>query len=312
MNIPSARTIAFRPNERNVFLHILTACNLACQHCYINREQHGSEMISRETMASWLKIFHDPDKETNLIFLGGEPTMHPDLAWGIKKAREIGYGSITVDTNGYLFNDLLENISPDDAVISFSLDGPDPEINDPIRGEGVYETCTTNLKKAVGMGFRTSLIYTVSRMNLEHLKRMPELLADWGVSRFFIQVIGLRGRSAEKGKELQLNPDEWLAAVPPVAAAAATLGIPTTFPRVFLDEGEKFECAGRVALGHVMSEMSISRFVGPGSITANASSISGRHISNLGSALRGESSLPYTRYGFVLISHVTTRLSMTV
>ena len=48
-------------------------------------------------------------------------------------------------------------------------------------------------------------------------------------------------------KELQLSPDEWLAAVPPVAAAAAALGIPTTYPRVFLDEGEKFECAGRVA-----------------------------------------------------------------
>ncbi len=246
MNIPSARTIAFRPDERNVFLHILTACNLACNHCYINREQHGSEMISRETMANWLKIFHDPDKDTNLIFLGGEPTMHPDLARGIKKAREIGYGSITVDTNGYLFNDLLENISPDDAVISFSLDGPEASVNDPIRGEGVYETCTTNLKKAVAMGFRTSLIYTVSRINLEHLKRMPELLADWGVDRFFIQVIGLRGKSATGAADLQLTPREWLEAVPPVAAAAAELGIPTTYPKVFLDEGEEFECAGRV------------------------------------------------------------------
>ena len=247
MSIPSARTIAFRPNERNVFLHILTACNLACQHCYINREQHGSEMISRETMANWLKIFHDPDKDTNLIFLGGEPTMHPDLAWGIRKAKELGYGSITVDTNGYLFNDLLEHISPDDTVISFSLDGPDAEVNDPIRGKGVFETCTTNLKKAAAMGFKTSLIYTVSRRNLAHLNRMPPLLAELGVSRFFIQVIGLRGRSATGDPDLQLTPDEWLEAVPPVAATAAELGIPTTYPKVFLEEGEIFECAGQVA-----------------------------------------------------------------
>ena len=173
--------------------------------------------------------------------------MHPDLAWGIKKARELGYGSITVDTNGYLFNDLLENISPDDAVISFSLDGPDAEVNDPIRGKGVFETCTTNLKKAVDTGFRTSLIYTVSRLNLKHLQRMPELLATLGVSRFFIQVIGLRGKSATGESDLQLTPREWLENVPMVAAAAAKLGIPTTYPKVFLEEKEEFECAGQVA-----------------------------------------------------------------
>lgn len=247
MNMPATRTVAFRSEERNVFFHILTACNLACSHCYINRDQHGSEMISRETMERWLKMFHDPAKETNLIFLGGEPTLHPDLAFGIKKARDMGYGSITVDTNGYLFNDVLDNISPEDAVISFSLDGPEPSINDPIRGEGVFEVCTQNLRKAVKMGFKTSLIYTVSRLNLDHLQRMPELLAEWGVNRFFIQVIGLRGKSAAEGKDLQLTPDEWLAVVPPVAAAAGGLGIPTTYPKVFLDEGEKFECAGRVA-----------------------------------------------------------------
>lgn len=247
MNVPAVRTVAFRPEERNVFFHILTACNLACSHCYINREQHGSEMISRETMVEWLEMFHDPGKETNLIFLGGEPTLHPDLAYGIKKAREIGYGSITVDTNGYLHNDLLDHISPADAVISFSLDGPEAAVNDPIRGAGVFDVCTENLKKAVGMGFRTSLIYTVSRLNLEHLQRMPELLAAWGVKRFFIQVIGLRGKSAGAGQDLQLTPEEWLAEVPPVAAAAAAQGIPTTYPKVFLDDDEKFECAGRVA-----------------------------------------------------------------
>ncbi|MCK4837506.1 MAG: radical SAM protein [Desulfobulbaceae bacterium] len=247
MKKTAAKTIAFQPEERNIFFHILTGCNLACRHCYINREQHGSEMISRQTMVDWLKLFHNPEKESNVIFLGGEPTMHPDLAFGIKKARELGYSSVTVDTNGYLFHDLLDHLSPTDAVLSFSLDGPDTEVNDPIRGEGVFATCTANLKKAVARGFKTSLIYTVSRMNLKHLPRMPELLAELGVNRFFIQVIGLRGKSAEDGQNLQLTPEEWLKEVPPVAAKAAALGIPTIYPKVFLDEGEKFECAGQVA-----------------------------------------------------------------
>ncbi|MDF1578310.1 MAG: radical SAM protein [Desulfurivibrionaceae bacterium] len=247
MKTPEVKTLAFRPEERNIFFHLLTGCNLACRHCYINREQHGTEMVSRETMITWLKLFYEPAKESNVIFLGGEPTMHPDLAFGIKKARELGYASVTVDTNGYLFHHLLERISPDDAVLSFSLDGPDAEVNDPIRGAGVFATCTANLQKAVGLGFKTSLIYTVSRLNLDHLPRMPELLADLGVNRFFIQVIGLRGKSAGDEAGLQLTPAEWLETVPAAAAKAAGLGIPTIYPKVFLDKGEKFECAGRVA-----------------------------------------------------------------
>ena len=87
-------------------------------------------------------------KDTNVIFLGGEPTMHKDLAHGVTFAKDLGYATVTIDTNGYVFHDILDKIAPQDAVISFSLDGPDAEVNDPIRGTGVFETCTTNIKKS--------------------------------------------------------------------------------------------------------------------------------------------------------------------
>jgi len=245
---PVAKTLAFRPGERNIFFHILTACNLACSHCYINPTQHGREMVSRQTMEEWLRLFFDPAKENNLIFLGGEPTLHPDLAHGVKFARALGYASVTIDSNGFLFHDILQQLTPPDAVLSFSLDGPDPAVNDPIRGSGVFAVCTANLQQAVHLGFRTSLIYTVSRRNLSHLHRMPALLKSWGVQRFFIQVIGLRGKPAARGEaDLQLTPEEWLATVPAVARQAAKLGIEVIFPKVFLEEDEVFQCAGRVA-----------------------------------------------------------------
>lgn len=247
MPIPAISTVNFRPRERNVFFHILTGCNLACRHCYINQEQHGSRMLDRETLGAWLQLFAAPSQETNLIVLGGEPTLHPDLAFVVKQARELGYSSVTIDTNGYLFHDILAKITPEEAVLSFSLDGPSPEVNDPLRGAGVFEVCTANLQKAVARGFKVSVIYTVSRLNLDHLARMPKLLAELGVSRFFIQVIGLRGKSAAEGDNLQVSYAEWLALVPEVAATAAGLGIPTIFPKVFLDEGETFACAGKVA-----------------------------------------------------------------
>ena len=248
---PLAHTVDFKPGERNVFFHLLTGCNLSCKHCYINPSQHGTATLPLQTVLKWLKLFARPKQETNLILLGGEPTMHPDLAAIIRAAKSMRYG-VTVDSNGFLFHDLLDRVTPSELdFLSFSLDGPDPTVNDPIRGENVFAVCTKNLQKAVALGFRTSLIYTVSGMNIDHLHRMPSLLADLGVQRFFIQVIGLRGKPAagkpEKGAEWQVDPLHWLDIVPRVAREAARAGIHVTYPRVFLEPDDMFQCAGRVA-----------------------------------------------------------------
>ncbi len=232
-----------------MFFHILTACNLCCRHCYINPSQHGTKTLSRETIHKWIELFADKEKKTNLIFLGGEPTLHPELPSAIKKAKESGY-FVTVDSNGYLFNDLLDKTTPDLLdYLSFSLDGPDAAINDAIRGEGVFDICTANIERAVQKGFRVSVIYTVSRKNLEALSRMVPLLASLQVKKFFIQVIGLRGNSAlAAGAETtQVSREEWLETVPEVARMAADRGIHVTYPKVFLERDEAFECAGNVA-----------------------------------------------------------------
>ncbi|NOX80231.1 MAG: radical SAM protein [Deltaproteobacteria bacterium] len=247
----AARTVGFKAGERNVFLHLLTACNLSCRHCYINPSQHGTTTLPTGTVLKWLKLFARPERPSNLILLGGEPTMHPDLAGIIRAAKALRY-AVTVDSNGFLFHDLLDRVSPEELdFLSFSLDGPEPAINDPIRGENVFTTCTTNLQKAVRKGFHTSVIYTVSSLNIDHLHRMPALLAEFGVKRFFIQVIGLRGKSAagRSGMETnwQVDPGHWLEVVPAVAREAAELGLDVTFPKVFLEPGEQFECAGNVA-----------------------------------------------------------------
>ncbi len=264
------RTVQFQPNTRNFFFHILTQCNLRCRHCYINPEQHGKQILDERTLARWLAIFADnhqilnhqitksksPNHQitkspnnTNVIFLGGEPTLSPALPHGIKEARRLGYASITVDTNGYLFNDILDRVSPEDLdYFSFSLDGSHPGVNDFIRGEGVFDICTSGIRRALEKGFGVSLIFTASRMNIHDLVNMPPLLTDLGVKRFFIQVIGIRGKPARKGEtSLQLSREEWEAVVPEVAGKAAEKGLHVTYPKVFLKPDETFACAGLVA-----------------------------------------------------------------
>jgi MoaA/NifB/PqqE/SkfB family radical SAM enzyme len=243
----SSKTVAFSKNAVNVFFHILTQCNLKCSHCYINPDQHGREILSIDEIRAWLEVFSHKSRRANVIFLGGEPTLHPQLSDAVRHARDLGYESVTIDTNGYLFHDILDRVSPDEVdFFSFSLDGPNPRVNDAIRGRGVYEKCVSGIQKARERGFRASLIYTVSAANIHELDNMPSLLVDLGIDRFFIQVIGIRGESAQKGG-LQLTRDQWQTVVPAAAQKAARLGIPAVYPKVFLDKDEIFECAGLCA-----------------------------------------------------------------
>jgi len=249
----SSATVQFKQQAANVFLHVLTRCNLHCRHCYINPEQHGRKRLPLERIERWLAVFASRSPGANLVLLGGEPTLHPDLPRVVRCARRLGFASITTDTKGYLFNDILDQVTPAEVdVFSFSLDGATPATNDRIRGKGSYEICINGIRRARAKGFRISLIFTVSRANLEELPVMGPLLAELDVERFFIQVLGLRGRAARSGGldslgALRVSPEDWLERVPAAAEAIARQGVRVIYPKVFLGSEEKFECAGLVA-----------------------------------------------------------------
>jgi len=252
------RTVAFSKDSSNLFFHILTNCNLSCSHCYINKEQHGDNTLNIETIHNWLALFSNRSdlnnndlnhaSQTNIIFLGGEPTLHPDLYLAVKAAKQLGFKSITIDTNGYLFNNILEKISCDEIdFFSFSLDGATRKTNDAIRGKGSYDKVIQGIKNACAKNFSCSMIYTVSDINIHELELMPDLVKTLGIKRFFIQVIGIRGESLKMDKKLQVSKETWLKTIPKVAETIASYGIKVTFPKVFLDNDESFQCAGKVA-----------------------------------------------------------------
>ena len=248
------KTVSFSKQSKNIFFHILTNCNLKCRHCYINKEQHGSQTLPLGTVRTWLEVFTKGDADANLVLLGGEPTLHPDLADIVKAARKTGYSSITIDTNGYLFNDILDKVTPDEVdFFSFSLDGPTPDSNDGIRGRGSFAACVAGIKAARQKGFNTSLIYTVSSGNMNGLKGMVPLVQKLEIDRFFIQVIGLRGKSArnnthtEEQATRQVKDRDWMDVIPEVAEKVAKGGTTVTYPKVYLKADEPFACAGKVA-----------------------------------------------------------------
>jgi Fe-coproporphyrin III synthase len=248
------KTVAFTKSSTNIFFHILTKCNLKCRHCYINPGQHGENTLPLPVITAWLETFARDSNSKNLIFLGGEPTLHPDLPAAVEYARNLGFDSITIDTNGYLFHDILSKVTPGAVdYFSFSLDGATRQTNDRIRGAGSFDTCMAGIRRANLKGFATSLIYTVSSANIHEVDMLPTFLKDTGIDRFFMQIIGLRGRSAKgsqtwvQDQKLQVAKSQWLDIIPRVARRIAESGITVTYPKVFLDLADNFECAGLVA-----------------------------------------------------------------
>jgi len=64
---------------------------------------------------------------------------------------------------------------------------------------------------------------------------MTPLLEDMGIDRFFIQVIGISGKSAKIGQDkLQVSRSEWLKIIPDVAKKAAGIGTTVTYPKDLL------------------------------------------------------------------------------
>jgi Fe-coproporphyrin III synthase len=243
------KTVSFSKNAVNIFFHILTRCNLTCAHCYINHKQHGKRTLSLPTIEKWLFQLKGNHQEANLIFLGGEPTLHPELPRAVKLARHMGFTSITVDTNGYLFHDILSKITPDELdYFSFSLDGATRKTNDLIRGKGCYDACLSGLKKAIEKGFAVSMIFTASQMNIHELEMMADILKDFAIDRFFIQIIGIRGKSAVLPSDrIRISRQTWTNTISVAAKRIAARGIKVIYPKVFLAVDEPFECAGKTA-----------------------------------------------------------------
>jgi sulfatase maturation enzyme AslB (radical SAM superfamily) len=136
-----------------------TVCNLRCTHCFIScaPENHSFWFLDLEAVRSHLEASKAWGVK-DYYFTGGEPFMNRDLLPMLEETLAIGPASVL--TNGTLLSErTVRRLSDIDAASPFSLelrvslDGPSPETNDPIRGEGTFERAMEGVGRLVGHGF---------------------------------------------------------------------------------------------------------------------------------------------------------------
>ncbi len=64
-------------------------CNLSCTHCHVNAGPNRTELMTRETMRTALRVAERHGLET-LDLTGGSPEMNPDFRWLVRQATEQG------------------------------------------------------------------------------------------------------------------------------------------------------------------------------------------------------------------------------
>lgn len=189
---------------KHAALELTNLCNLECTHCYTSSSP--KEKISRYmTKDDWMNAIQDLKSAgcNSIQFIGGEPTVHPDLPHLIKYACQNGISNIQVYTNGVsISNELMSVFVANNVNLAFSVYSHDPQLHDAVtKTSGSYKRTEKSIKKAIDSGLNVAVgIITVDLGDNLEIEKTISYVESLGVSRDEIGVD--RVRSFGRGENL--------------------------------------------------------------------------------------------------------------
>jgi MoaA/NifB/PqqE/SkfB family radical SAM enzyme len=188
-------------------------CNLRCAHCRstefysqsknIDLPLDVNRRIAEELYVNGVRRIH---------FLGGEPLFRKDFCDFVEYLDSIGM-EWSVNTNATLLTEKVAKrlLDARARVITISLDGPDAESNDAIRGSGVFDkVCEntvrlTHLRDRRRSNTRVVISCTVVRQSTGHMGAMTDLAHQLGVNSLILSSLRLMGRAKESVCDLGVD-----------------------------------------------------------------------------------------------------------
>jgi MoaA/NifB/PqqE/SkfB family radical SAM enzyme len=206
----ASRYLAYRFRELHPFeaeANVTNACNLRCSYCRCT-EIAATPM----TTDQWREIIRRLAALGTIRFKfhGGEPTLRPDFRELSAEVQQAGMVAAAV-TNGSTIPSRPELLDYLDELC-ISLDSPDSETNDHIRGEGSYQRAVQTIDLSLQRGVRTVVNMVLTRKNLSDLEEMLEFCEARGVLMNAQPVVFGRGRFGEESSGMSLSSEEIRAA----------------------------------------------------------------------------------------------------
>ncbi len=196
-NIP-ADLLRFSAQTRPVVMWNLTkACNLSCQHCYMDASEKARDEMTLDESVSLVDELADLQIPI-LIFTGGEPLLSRNFYALAFHAREVGLRTV-ISTNGTLITPVVARLLAEAKIqyVGVSLDSADPKKHDIFRGvAGAHARALEGLKNARDAGLKTGLRITLTRDNWQDVPALLNLALQENIPRFCLYHLVPTGRGA--------------------------------------------------------------------------------------------------------------------
>lgn len=176
------------PASRTLQIHVTHRCNLACPTCYAaDFLSSGPRDLTVEQIERVMELA-SANGFDRLTLTGGEPLLRRDLP-EILAAGRPRFRWLALTTNGTALTPrrARELVGVLDHL-NVSVDGPEAEIHDAIRGPGAFDRTLAGLRNLLEAGFpgdRVSLNPTVTLLNHERLDEVVDLAASFGADASF-------------------------------------------------------------------------------------------------------------------------------
>ena len=167
-----------------IYIRLTKNCNAKCYMCDFWKNKN----IEVESDKVW-KFLSDNQNIKLVRFTGGEPLLCDDLPQYIRKLCGIGIKT-SIITNGMLLEKKIEKLAGAGlSQIVLSVDGPNNEIHDSIRGtKGLFNKIERALlilnNEYPDINIRVNTV--VSEKNIKFLPQMPKWLESYKVDQWSI------------------------------------------------------------------------------------------------------------------------------
>jgi radical SAM protein with 4Fe4S-binding SPASM domain len=178
-------------------------CNNLCEFCVQGDKRYRlGNKNSAEIKEALEQARREQIKE--VVFTGGEPTLHKDIIEAVDYAKKLGYEIIQIQTNGRLFAylDFCKKIIAAGAnEFSPALHGSKPEIHDQLTNSpGAWQQVVSGIKNLKSLGQYVLTNTVINTKNYQDLPQIAQLLINLGVDQFqfaFIHIIGTAAKNKD-------------------------------------------------------------------------------------------------------------------
>lgn len=183
-------------------IYLTADCNCNCKYCYLisGRMKLNNNNYTQEKINSLLDEITEKDKNLNIEFLGGEPTLVPEkiinTVMYLESKKDVDVESYTITTNGtVLSNSLLEFIKKTPNLIyQISIDGTKyfNQLRTLKTGENTFDIVVNNIKKLKANQVNDNQIrmhITLHPYNIVGLYESILKFIDLGITHFVLGIV---------------------------------------------------------------------------------------------------------------------------